>query len=197
VSITLRRRSGTPSAEGRPRRRRRRWLIAGAVVLLLIAGFAVATVKLFLQPQEGMPARVDAIVMLDGPGDRLSTAMNLEFGHRASMMVVSRGSGYWGTGSRCAPQVTGVKVICFDPSPPTTQGEAEFAGRLAKRYHWKTIVMVTITAQITPGRIWLSRCLPGVTIYAVSAPLSAHQWPRVLFHEWGAVINAELLHRSC
>jgi hypothetical protein len=135
--------------------------------------------------------------MLDGPGDRLGAAMNLARGHRASMLAVSRGSSYWGTSRPCAPPVTGVKVLCFNPNPPTTQGEAEFAGRLAKRYHWKTIVMVTITAQITPGRIWLSRCLPGVTIYAVSASLPAQQWPRVLFHEWGALLNAELLHRSC
>jgi hypothetical protein len=177
--------------------RRRRWQIL-AVLGVLIVGFAAATARLLVWPQQGMPARVDAIVMLNGPGDRLDTALNLGWERRAPVLVISRGSQYWGHGSVCAPKMPDVKVICFDPSPPTTQGEAEFIGRLASRYHWKTVVMVTITPQITPGRIWLGRCLPeGTTVYAVAAPLRSLAWPPAVMYEWGSIINAEVFHRGC
>jgi hypothetical protein len=195
MSIALRRRTGT-RVSGGPRRRR--WLIL-AVVVVVLAGIAVATAKLIVSPRQGMPARVDAIIMLNGPGgtSRLTTALDLAWEHRAPVVVISRGSQFYGTGDACGPQIPRVKIICFDPNPPTTQGEAEFAGRLASQYHWKSVVMVTITPQITPGRIWLNRCLPGVTVYAVAAPLSAKGWPVMVAYEWGAIANAELFHRSC
>ncbi|HXW45748.1 MAG TPA: hypothetical protein VEL03_13225 [Streptosporangiaceae bacterium] len=195
MSIALRRRAGTTTS-GWPGRRR--WLIL-AVVVTLLACFGVATATLLVSPRQGMPARVDAIIMLNGPGgsSRLTTALDLAWAHRAPTVVISRGSQVYGFGGDCAPAIPGVRVICFVPSPPTTQGEAEFAGRLASRYHWKTVVLVTITPQITPGRIWLNRCMPGVTVYAVAAPLSARGWPVMVAYEWGAIANAELIHRSC
>jgi len=195
MSITLRRRTETKES-GRPRRTRRLIL---AIVAVLLAGFAVATVKLIVSPRQGMPARVDAIIMLNGPGSysRFTTALDLAWAHRAPVVVISRGSQFYGSGGACGPPIPRVKVICFDPNPATTQGEAEFAGRLASRYHWKTVVMVTITPQITPGRIWLNRCLPGVKVYAMAAPLSAKGWPIMIAYEWGAIANAELFHRSC
>jgi hypothetical protein len=195
VSIALRRRSGDGAATGR--RRRRRWVILTAAAVLVV-GIAAATARLLVWPQQGMPARVDAIVMLNGPGDRLDTALNLGWARRAPVLVISRGSSYWGHGSVCAPKMPGVKVICFEPSPSTTQGEAEYVGRLADRYHWKTVVVVTIAPQITAGRIWLERCLPeGTTIYAVAAPLRSLAWPPAVLYEWGSIISAELVHRSC
>lgn len=167
-----------------------------AVLLVLAVGFLTATYRWFVWPQQGMPAKVDAIVMLNGPGNRLTTAEDLAWAHRAPMLVVSRGSAYWGHGSVCAPRIPAVKVICFDPSPPTTRGEAEFVGELAARYHWRSIVLVTIAPQITPGRIWLGRCLTA-KIYAVAAPLHGASWPVALMHEWGSAINALVFERSC
>jgi hypothetical protein len=192
--LSLRRRAADAAAPGR--RRRRLWLILSALLVVIVA-FAIATAELFVWPQQGIPARVDAVIMLNGPGDRLDTALNLGWEHRTTMLVISRGSQFYGHGSNCAPPIPGVTVICFDPSPATTQGEAEFAGRLARRYHWKTVAVVTITPQITPGRIWLERCLPGVTVYAVAAPLHALAWPPAVLYEWGAVAKAELFDHSC
>ena len=61
----------------------------------------------------------------------------------------------------------GVKLICFDPDPGNTRGEAEFAGRLAKKYHWRSVVLVTSRAQDTRARILVGRCFGG-PIYAVA-----------------------------
>jgi len=158
--------------------------------------FCAATVRLFVWPERGMPARVDAIVMLNGQGKRLPTTLDLAWAHRARVVVISRGSPYWGNGSICAPQIPGVRVICFSPHPDTTQGEAEFAGRLARRYHWHSIALVTTAPQDTRARLRVERCFPG-SIYVMTAPLRAYDWPYALVYEWGATIKALVFQRAC
>ncbi|MGI8446906.1 MAG: hypothetical protein ACR2MP_06945 [Streptosporangiaceae bacterium] len=59
----------------------RRWLVT--VVGVLLATFCAATARLFVFPARGMPGRVDAIVVLDGRGDRYSEALKLARQHRA------------------------------------------------------------------------------------------------------------------
>ena len=188
--------SVAPPPDGQRRgqgRGRRRAVIA---LLVLLAGFGAVTARLFVWPPQEMPSRVDAIVMLNGPGDRLDTALKLARAHRAPMLVISRGSPYWGHGSVCAPAIPGVKVICFDPDPETTRGEAEFAGHLAKRYRWHSVVLVTTTPQATRARLRFGRCLSG-KIYVISAPLRLSSWPAEVAYEWGATIKAVVLQRSC
>ena len=175
-------------------RKRRRRLVAA--LLIMLAGFGVATVRWFVMPQQGMPAHVDAIVMLNGPGDRLNAALDLAWAHRAPMIVISRGSRYWGHGSACAPKMPGVRVICFDPSPATTRGEAEFAGRLAARYHWHSIVLVAVTPQDTVARLRVGRCFSG-KLYVINASLPAYEWPYEVAYEWASTIKALFLQRSC
>lgn len=183
----------TEPAEPRRSQGRGRRLIA---VLLVLAGFAAATADLFVWPPQGMPARVDAIVMLNGPGDRLATALRLAWAHRAPMIVISRGSRYWGHGNVCAPKIPGVKVICFDPDPETTRGEAEFAGVLAKRYRWRSIVLVAIKPQDARARLRVGRCLSG-RIYVINAPIPLSSWPGAIAYEWGAITKALVFQRSC
>jgi hypothetical protein len=170
---------------------RRRVLIAAVLVILIFAG---VTARLFVWPAQGMPPHVGAIVMLAGPGDRLDTALRLARAHRAEALVVSRG--YEGYGSSCPPKIPGLTLICFDPNPPTTQGEAQYVGRLAKRFHWHSIVLVTIRAQDTRARIRVGRCFSG-KIYVITAPLPVSQWPYEIAYEWGALFKALVLQRSC
>jgi len=163
----------------------------------MLAGLGVTTAHLFVWPQQGMPAHVDAIVMLDGPGDRLDTALKLARAHRAPMLVISRGTPYSSHGySGCASKIPGVKVICFNPDPATTRGEAQYTGLLAKRYRWHTIVLVATTPQDTLARLRAGRCFGG-NIYVVNAPIPPSAWPYAITYEWGATIKALILQRSC
>lgn len=184
---------GGERAQRRPPWRPRRRLALALLTAIVVALIAV-TLPLFVWPPQGSPARVDAIIMLNGPGDRLHTAELLAWSHRAPFLVVSSNSRF--PGSSCAAKIPGVMVICFDPRPSTTRGEAEFIGRLAQRYRWRTVVLVTITPQITPGRIWLNRCM-SARVYAVAAPLRGWAWPLLVAYEWGATIRAEVFHRVC
>ena len=178
------------------RRLRRRWRITAKVAAVVLAGLVAATARLFIWPEQGMPAHVDAIVMMNGSGSRLDTALQLGWEQRAPVLVISRGSPNWGHGDICAPKMPRVTVICFDPAPSTTRGEAEFAGRLAQRYHWHSITLVTTTPQDTRARLRLKRCFSG-DVYVVTAPLPTQDWPYELVYEWGATLKALFLERAC
>jgi hypothetical protein len=174
----------------------KRWRLAAGVLAVLVIAFIAATARLLIWPDRGMPARVSAIVMLNGPGDRMDTALRLAWQYRASFLVISRGSPGFGHGSNCAPSIPRVTVICFDPSPATTKGEAEFAGRLARKYHWHSMVLVTTTPQDTRARIRVKRCFGG-PVYVMTAPMTLASWPYQIAYEWGALVKALIIQRGC
>jgi hypothetical protein len=149
---------------------KRRVLIAFIMVVLLLFG---ATARLFIWPAQGMPPKVDAIVELAAQDDPLGAALR-----------------------HCPRPVPGVELVCFYPSPATTQGEAEFAARLAARRHWSSLVLVTTTPQATRARLRLERCFPG-HIYVVTSPIPLGGWPHEIAYEWGALLKALLFQRAC
>jgi uncharacterized SAM-binding protein YcdF (DUF218 family) len=184
----------TEGAATAPRRRsrwRRRLL---AVLLTLVLVFAAATARMLVWPPQGMPARVDAIVLMAGPGDRMGLAMQLARERRAPVLLVSQGQ--HGYGGPCPAAVPGVKIICFDPDPGNTRGEAEFASRLAKRYGWRSVVLVTTAEQDARARLMMGRCYDG-SIYAVTASQPWTQLPYQIAYGWGALLKALLLVRGC
>jgi hypothetical protein len=87
-------------------------------------------------------------------------------------------------------------LICFNPSPPTTQGEAEFVGRLARKYHWQSIAVVAITTQDSRARLRVERCFPG-RVYVVTAPIRLSTWPYQIAYEWAALVKALVFQRGC
>lgn len=171
--------------------RRRRVLAAVAAVVL---AFGAVTVRLFVWPAQGMPARVGAIVMLAGPGDRLGVALGLARQHRAPVLVISQGQ--HGYGGPCPAAPPGVRLFCFEPNPGNTRGEAEFVGRLAMRYHWTSVVLVTSRAQDTRARLVVERCYGG-SVYVVTGSLPLSSWLYQIAYEWGALFKALVLYRSC
>jgi len=193
--------NGTPGApHDSPARKRVIWrkhrrLVAVTLVICIMA-ISAATARLFVWPDRGMPAYVSAIAMLDGPGDRLDTALDLAWQHRASFVVISRGSPAFGHGGDCAPVIPHVKVICFDPDPATTRGEAEFIGRLARMYHWRSLVLVTITTQDSRARLRMERCFSG-PVYVVTAPPPWYAWPYEIAYEWAATVKALVFQSGC
>jgi hypothetical protein len=185
--------SGGPTARVLPRRgtRWRKVLVALAAVFIAVSA---TTARLFIWPDQGMPSRVNAIVMLDGPGDALNVALRLAAQHRASFLVVSQGT----PASRdpCPRPIPRVALICFNPKPATTQGEAEFVGQLARKYHWQSIAVVAITPQDSRARLRVERCFPG-HVYVVTAPIGLSSWPYQIAYEWGALIKALVIQRGC
>ena len=149
---------------------------------------------LFVWPPLGAPPRVDAIVLLQGNGDRAQAAVQLAEERRAPFLVVSRGRD--GYGGPCLPPMAGVKVICFIPDPADTRGEAEFVGHLAHEYHWHSVILVTVRAQSRRAHLLTERCFSG-SIYASSVSLPLSEWPNEIAYEWGALIKSLVVKRSC
>jgi hypothetical protein len=172
-----------------------RWRKALIVLTVVFLTFCALTLRLFVWPAQGMPPRVNAIVMLDGPGgSALNVAVRLAAQHRAPFLVISRGT----VASRdpCPRPVPGVTLICFNPVPATTQGEAEFVGRLAKKYHWQSVAVVAITPQVSRARLRVERCFTG-QVYVVTAPIRRSTWPYEIAYEWAALVKALVVQRAC
>ena len=184
-----------PQASRRKLRRRRGRRLAAALILLVVI-MAVASGRLFVWPAQGMPARVNAIVVLGGPGNRLGKGLELAHRGRASVLVVSEGLPGPIPSHLCGTRGPGWKVICFNPEPGTTQGEAEFAGRLARKYHWSSMTLVTTPDQDTRARLRFERCFSG-SIYVVTTPLPGSQWFYEIPYQWAASFKALVLQRSC
>jgi uncharacterized SAM-binding protein YcdF (DUF218 family) len=165
------------------------------VLTIVFAGFCAATARLFIWPAQGAPARVSAIIVLGGQGNRLGKGLELAHEGRAPVLVISQGLPFPVPSSLCA-HTQAFKGICFQPEPETTQGEAEYVGRLARQYHWSSVVLVTTPDQDTRARVRFQRCFAG-QVYVVAAPLPAYSWPYEIAYQWAALFKALVLQRSC
>jgi uncharacterized SAM-binding protein YcdF (DUF218 family) len=171
---------------------RNRWRRALAALVAAIAAFVVVTARVFVWPTQSAPAQASAIVLFAGPGDRLPVALQLAREHRAPVLVVSQG---WdGYGGACPPPTPGVRTICFDPNPGDTRGEAEYVGRLARRYGWNSLILVVTRPQAVRAQMLVARCFDGTTAVVV-APVG--DWLYQLAYGWGALVKAAFLYRAC
>lgn len=184
---------GDPAAVGR-KARRRRWRKALVAVLVVIVAFAAVTARVLVWPPQGAPARASAIVLFAGPGDRMPVALQLASQHKAPVLVVSRG--WMGYGGPCPAPTPGVQTICFEPNPGDTRGEAEHIGALAKQHGWKSLILVVTRTQAERAKLLVGRCFSG-SMYVVTAPFPAEQWPYQLAYGWGALVKALVTHTSC
>jgi hypothetical protein len=179
--------SRRPALRGRVRK-----IVAIAAVLITL--FTVLTARILIWPIQGAPARVDAIVMLAGPGNRLPAALLLAREHRAPVLVVSRG--WMGYGGPCPPPTPGVKTICFEPNPGNTRGEAEYVAALARREGWHSLLIVATRPQAVRSQLLFGRCYAG-QVYISIAPIAVSSWPYQIAYGWGALVKAAFLTRSC
>jgi uncharacterized SAM-binding protein YcdF (DUF218 family) len=195
-AAAARRKSGLFRRRIFPRRRRLRRAILAALTALLVL-FCAVTARLFIWPATGMPARVDAIAVLGGPQSqqRLDLGLRLAEEGKGPYLLVSEGLWINFPPGLCTPHHA-FTVICWNPVPGTTQGEAEFVGQIARQHGWRSVVLVTTPDQAWRAQLRVSRCYAG-QIYSMTTPLPLDQWPYQLAYQWAAVVRAELLQRGC
>ncbi|EIV95537.1 YdcF family protein [Frankia sp. QA3] len=170
----------------------RRRAIAIAMIGTLAIAFTAATARLFVFPHRDPPAPVDAIVMFAGSPGRLERAVALARAGYAPVLAISTPTAT----DPCPDTIPGVEVICFAPSPLTTQGESRWVGAAAARRGWHSLIVITSTSQSTRARLRLGRCYPGEARMIGVAP-PRHLWPYMIAYEWAAMGKALLLQRSC
>jgi uncharacterized SAM-binding protein YcdF (DUF218 family) len=169
--------------------------VLAVTILLLFVVFCTFIARLFVFPATGMPARADAIVVLGGDGDRLDFGLQLASDGRAAYLVLSKGLP-WIPPGICTRHVGPAKVICFQPDPDTTQGEARGASRLAKRYGWRSLLLVTTQDQVWRAHLRFQRCYTG-RIYGVASPIAWYRWPYAIAYQWAGTVKAEVFQRGC
>ena len=177
----------------------RRWVLLLFGVLLVVA--AVATLRLFVWPPPGnVPAKADAIALLSGgAGDRLPKAQALMARGVARVLVIPNGHDpNWRAANRLCDEPQPYRVVCADPHPNSTRGEAELIGRLAGERAWRHVVVVTSRYHVTRARVLVGRCVPGSVAVVASMPnAGALSWAGHVVHEWGGLADALAIHRGC
>jgi len=162
---------------------------------VLISVFLAATARLFVWPPIDAPVRVDAVVATGGdPGQRRAArAIDLVRSGFAPVAVISLG----GTPVvACPSHPRQVRVICFRADPLDTRGEAEYVAALARRRHWDDLIVVTERSQSTRARLLFERCTTAhLHMVPVNDPVS--HLPYDVLYEWGALLKALVINRSC
>jgi uncharacterized SAM-binding protein YcdF (DUF218 family) len=162
------------------------------ILIVLVLIFVGVTARLFVFPPADSPVHADAIVMFDGVGDRHGVAVSLARRGYAPVLAISTRDPSW-----CRhTTVPGVRVICFVPDPANTRGEAEATADMARRYHWSRTLVVVGRPQATRARLLLGRCDSGDLVVTTVGP-GHSQWLNTIAYEWGALVKALVLKRSC
>lgn len=164
------------------------------IALAALVIFLALTARLFVWPQTNVPRRAGAIVVLgSNTADdirRVAEGETLFKAGDAPLLAIS-------TGLRCPIKVTTMRVTCFSPSPDTTQGEARFIGRMARRDHLRSVIVVAGRPQATRARLRVERCFAGAIEVVGVDPRSFEQWIYQIAYEWGATIKALTIQRGC
>jgi uncharacterized SAM-binding protein YcdF (DUF218 family) len=150
-----------------------RWafaLVAALLTTWLVGGYFVV-----VHPVTNRLQRVDAIVVLGAPDVDGREIYGLELAQELYAPVVAisvESLRQHRLNAPCNGGAVGVTVMCFIPSPRTTQGEARQIRAYAAKYGWKSIIVVTSSYHISRARLIVQRCFHGQIIMA--APSVRH-----------------------
>lgn len=161
-------------------------------IALLLCGFLVATALLFVWPATNAPERVNAIVVLGGSGPRWQKGLALAREGYAPVLVLSDHPE-----APCPKSWRTVRVICINPTPASTRGEAREVSQMAAEYRWNRLLVVTSIPQTTRARIRLDRCYQGTMLFDPVVPGGFGEWVYNLAYEWGALVKALVWQRAC
>ncbi|WP_312033878.1 MULTISPECIES: YdcF family protein [unclassified Rhodococcus (in: high G+C Gram-positive bacteria)] len=161
-------------------RRRARWpRWTFVLVVAAVLGATAASVPTYVEPQLDKLHRADAILVLGGPShERYTYGLDLAHEGLAGRVLLSDpsgGSDEW-LDRLCGKRFT-FSVVCFDPDPATTAGEAKTFRDFAIAGGWNSVIVVTFTPHVSRARYTIQRCFGGEVMMAASpANISAADW---------------------
>lgn len=172
------------------------------VLAVLVAVWLVACAFLFVWPRtDTPPAHADAVVVLSGGlNRRLDPALALVRRGVAPVLAISSPfRGKWPRAQDlCTGRVkpAGFHVLCFQPKPFSTQGEARAIARLARLRGWSRVVVVTSTFHVTRARMLFRRCYPG-RLWLVGSSWPWWKLPEEWASETGKLAVQLTVQRGC
>jgi uncharacterized SAM-binding protein YcdF (DUF218 family) len=176
-------------------------------LLLVLAGLVgawlVACMVLFVWPRaDDPPHHADAVVVLAGGlNRRLDPALALVRRGIAPVLVVSGAfhGRRWKKARRLCRGEEGptrFPVLCFEPRPFSTQGEARMIARLARVHAWRRVVVVTSTFHVTRARMLIRRCYHR-TLWVVGTGSPWWRLPDEWASETGKLVVQLTVRRGC
>jgi uncharacterized SAM-binding protein YcdF (DUF218 family) len=178
--------------------KRRLLIVVGA----LAGAWLVACLFLFMWPRtDELPARADAVVVLSGDRNvRLDPGVRLVEQGLAPVLAISSTlhDPRWLKARKLCRRgrVAAATVVCFEPVPFSTRGEARAIGRLAREHGWHRIVIVTSTFHLTRARMVFHRCYRG-RLWAVGTPAKWWRLPEEWAFETGKLAVQLTFERGC
>lgn len=176
----------------RRRRRRSRLRVVLEVVAVLVAAYVALTVAFFVKPTLGTLAHPQAVVVLDGYGNRDARGLAIARADHVRTVAVS-----WPPYASCPAPQAGLRILCFVPHPATTQGEARAVARLARIHRWRTLLVVVGTTQVVRARIRLERCYSGHFAFNGVDPIGFFGWLDEIAYDQAAMVKALVWQRGC
>ena len=203
----------TGSETSRRRRRRVRALLSLLVAIVgLLATYAGVGYQLFYRDHSDAPRKVDAIVDLGGEHDgREEYGLQLAREGYAKTVLISNPYSsdpllkkYVGDKPDsqalmqrvCTSGTAEIEVICFNPDPSTTRGEAMFTQRVAKERHWHSVIVVSWRFHLVRARYIFGQCFDGdVVMRSVPRdyPGSPLYWGWQFAYQYGGIAKAAVL----
>lgn len=173
-------------------RRVRQWVVSACVLLIAAV---IAGVPVYVRPQTDPLRHADAILILGGTGqDRYPFGIELGVQGWAPTVVISLerlGMNDPWARKYCAKANPKFDTRCFVPDPPNTVGEARELRRLAARFGWRTVIVVTFRPHISRARFILAQCFDGDLVMVASpAQLSFSQWSFEYVKQTAAYVRA-------
>ena len=170
-------------------------LLGGLVVVVLAVVWVMSVVRALSSPPLGeLPEKPDAIVVFGGEDNRTRLALQLMADGAAPILVVSHGLQDNYARDLCDQKLP-FEIMCVEPTPNSTRGEAQMFAELAELYGWNSLIAVTGDYHVLRARTYLARCFDGEFGFV------AWDWPyynrRILIHETLGNFQARFLSRGC
>ncbi|MDF6099776.1 YdcF family protein [Gordonia hongkongensis] len=170
----------------RSSRKRRILITILAIAVLTTSAFWGGGCHLFFREHQDPVQLVDAIVVLGGDDDgREAYGLSLAQAGYADTLVVSNPYPYHAGSDPirrakmrqlCRSSTSELKVICFEPEPATTAGEAQFVHQVAESRGWDTVMVVSWRYHLVRARFIFRQCFSGEVVMR-SVPRSYDRTP--------------------
>lgn len=179
-----------------------RCLRAAAVVAIAILTVALMGLPLYVFPAHDEPREVDAAYVIGPPTDaRMALAESMVADGLTDTVVVSLSEDPQGerqawhrAAQVCdAPEEQPFTVVCGEPDPFSTRGEARWIRTLIDQNGWDSVAVITFTAHLTRTRVIMERCWDGDMSYVDSGePQNARGWVHNYLYQSAAFAKVAL-----
>lgn len=188
-----------------PTRKNRLFFRSFAVIAALGIFWAVAGIFLYVAPPADQPKHADVLFVLGPPDSRIGYAEKLMQRGYAPTLAVSSPIGKDG---RFEAGICGdhraYRIICFNPDPFTTQGEARALRDLSAQYGWKSANVLTAQFHVTRARVIVSRCYTGnlrmvadrMDLPLISLTKPTYSWAYQYLYQTAAFVKVAI-HPDC